>query len=308
MSLATVGAAVLVLCIVAYAMSHSTDSDIDLHDPEVFQERKDLYRKQRDDFRINTSAMEELREWKAKNDDYDYVELGSGMIPANLVGKAVGSKAFAKCDTWFSEFESHNPPSLILSESQDSYVIGNLASYDKRQYPGYKPGKNSPEGQGFGHCLVIPRKRIFNIVDPDATANHSALIKEMKEHFITCWKTEDGPLKLLERVRLTFKQQNTKLASDDRSVKSCESLVSMLNKDFDALSKSFLKCEPDDFEFAFHAFPANSVGHLHMHVFPKKGGLRKFSTKSHDWKTIPIEAVLEVEEEDERRIEGQGSG
>lgn len=75
MSLATVGAAVLVLCIVAYAMSPSTDPDLDLHDPKVFQERKDLYRKRRDDFRSNPQAMKELREWKAKNDDYDYVEL-----------------------------------------------------------------------------------------------------------------------------------------------------------------------------------------------------------------------------------------
>lgn len=308
MSLAIVGAAVLILCIVAYAMSHSADSDVDLHDPKVFQQRKDLYRKQRDEFRNNSQAMEELREWKAKNDDYDYVELGAGMIPASLVGKVVGSKPFAKCDTWFSDFESHNPSSLILSESQDSYVIGNLASYDKRQYPEYEPGKNSPEGQGFGHCLVIPRKRIFNIVDPDATANHSALLKEMKDHFITFWKTEDGSPNLLKRVRSTFEEQNNKLASNERNAKARESLLFTLTKDFDTLSKSFLSCKPDDFEYAFHPYPANSVGHLHMHVFPRNGELRKFSTRSHDWKTIPIEAVLEVEEEDKKRVEEQGSG
>ena len=75
MSLAIVGAAVLILCIVAYAMSHNTNSAVDLHDPKIFQERKELYRKHRNDFRSNTLAMEELREWKAKNDDYDYVEL-----------------------------------------------------------------------------------------------------------------------------------------------------------------------------------------------------------------------------------------
>ena len=206
------------------------------------------------------------------------------------------------------EFESHNPSSLILSESQDSYVIGNLASYDARQYPEYKPGEISPEGQGFAHCLVIPRKRIFNIVDPDATANHSALLKEMKEHFVSFWKTEEGYPKLLRRVRSTFDEQNTKLASDDRNVKSRENLVSTLTKDFDTLSERLLRCKPDDFEYAFHPYPNNSVGHLHLHVFPKKGDLRTFSTKSHDWKTIPIEAVLEVEEEDERRAVESGSG
>ena len=130
----------------------------------------------------------------------------------------------------------------------------------------------------------------------------------MKEHFVTFWKTEDGSLKLLERVRSTFDKQNDKLACNNRNAESHESLLSTLMKDFDTLSESFLRCEPGDFEYAFHAYPANSVGHLHMHVFPKNGDLRKFSTKSHDWKTIPIEAVLEVEEEDERGVENREIG
>ncbi len=129
----------------------------------------------------------------------------------------------------------------------------------------------------------------------------------MKEHFITFWKTEDGSPKLLKRVRSTFDEQNEKLASKDQNARSSEGLLSTLITDFDALSQRFLRCKPDDFEFAFHAFPANSVGHLHMHVFPKNGDLRKFSTRSHDWKTIPIEAVLEVEEEDER-VSAQAGG
>ena len=130
----------------------------------------------------------------------------------------------------------------------------------------------------------------------------------MKEHFITFWKNEDGSPKLLKRVRSTFEEQNTKLEKNDRNARSRKNLLHTLTKDFDVLSKIFLRCEPDDFEFAFHAYPANSVGHLHMHVFPKNGDLRKFSTKSHDWKTIPIEAVLEVEEEDARGVVESGSG
>lgn len=206
------------------------------------------------------------------------------------------------------EFESHNPSSLILSKSQDSYIINNLHSYDKRQYPESKPGEQSPEGQGFGHCLIIARKRIFNIVDPNATADHSVLLKEMKGHFIGFWETENGASKLLERVRSTFDKQNTKLATNDSTVKSRETLLSTLTNDFNDLRERFLRCKPHDFEFAFHAWPANSVGHLHMHVFPKDGNLRKFSTRSHDWKTIPIDAVLEVEEEDERGMVESGSG
>ena len=75
MSFAIIGVALLVLCIVAYAMSHTTDSPVDLHNPKVFQDRKDLYRKQRDGFRSNPRAMEELTHWKAKDNDYDYMEL-----------------------------------------------------------------------------------------------------------------------------------------------------------------------------------------------------------------------------------------
>lgn len=248
------------------------------------------------------------------------------MIPSKRVGGMTGGKPFAKSDTWFSvsspcllahyialpyltstrqEFESHNSPSLILSKSPDSYIIGNVASYDGRQYPETKPG---PEGQGFGHCFVISRRRIFNIVDPDATANHSALLKEMKEHFIKFWKTEDGPRKLLGRVRSTFEERNNELASDNGKANSYGVSPSELKADFDRLSQYFVRCKPQDFEFAFHAYPDNSVGHLHMHIFPKDERLRTYSTKSHDWKTIPIEAVLEVEQEDERRAVVSGSG
>ena len=120
----------------------------------------------------------------------------------------------------------------------------------------------------------------------------------MKAHFITFWNSVEGPLKLLERARSAFDEQNLKLKSSDRIILRED--VEVLRRDFELLSRSFMKCKPDDFEFAFHPYPDISVGHLHMHVFPKKGELRKFSTKLHDWKTIPIEAVLEVEEEDER--------
>lgn len=132
----------------------------------------------------------------------------------------------------------------------------------------------------------------------------------MKDHFIKFWNTADGPPKLLDRVRSAFDEQNLKLKSSGGT--TLREDVEVLRTDFEVLSRTFMKCKPDDFEFAFHPYPAISVGHLHMHVFPKKGALRKFSTKIHDWKTIPIEAVLEVEKEDdkenERRLEQLGRG
>ena len=202
------------------------------------------------------------------------------------------------------EFASHNDPSLILSESADSYVIGNLASYDQRQYPQWfnpnnKPGINTPEGQGFGHCLVIPKRRIYNIVDPEATANDAAVIKELRHHFRAFWR-QGGSRRILQRTRFSFDEQNAKLAAKVSMLESYNKLLPVVEADFRTLSHIFSEIKVDDFEYAFHAFPDASVGHLHMHVFPKKGELRKFSTRQHDWKTIPIEAVLEVEQEDQR--------
>lgn len=55
----------------------------------------------------------------------------------------------------------------------------------------------------------------------------------------------------------------------------------------------------EDFLMGFHVFPDNSIGHLHMHVFPHGEGMREWSTREYDWKTVPLQAVLEVEREDE---------
>ncbi len=75
MSLAVVGAVILALCAMAYALSICAGTEEGLPDPKKFQARKDLYRKRRDDFRNNREAMEELEEWKAMKNDCDYPEL-----------------------------------------------------------------------------------------------------------------------------------------------------------------------------------------------------------------------------------------
>ena len=76
--------------------------------------------------------------------------------------------------------------------------------------------------------------------------------------------------------------------------------------DFEQLAGVWGGLSEADFVFAFHAFPDCSVGHLHMHVFPRGGWLRRFSGKRHDWKTIPLEAILEVEREDGGKGGGEG--
>ena len=196
----------------------------------------------------------------------------------------------------------HNDKSRILSSSEDSYIIGNMESYDKRQYPEWLDPKyktKTPEGQGFGHTLVIPRKRVYNIVDPEATANDCALIKEMKKHFVDYWKNFDQRRALLHSIETVFEAQNTKLgAKDETEFKATSPPVI---EDYHEMAQKFLKLKAEDFRFAFHPHPDHSVGHLHMHVFPKDESLRKFSSKEHEKKTIPLDAVLEVEAEDKAR-------
>lgn len=198
------------------------------------------------------------------------------------------------------EFKSHNDDSLVLSESPDSYVIGNMASYDGRQYPVWldaKYSRSNPCGQAFGHTLVISRRRVFNVVDPDATANNCALLEEMRAHFLKLWHNDQE--RVIRRVRLGFDQQNQKLAGKEGTLELYRSLLPQLEADYEKLVTRFRTLSNDDFVFAFHAYPDNSIGHLHMHVFPRDEFLRQFSTKKHDWKTISLKSILEAEVNDE---------
>lgn len=67
---------------------------------------------------------------------------------------------------------------------------------------------------------------------------------------------------------------------------------------FKSMQSSFLALNNDDLVFGFHVFPNNSIGHLHMHVFPHNNTFREFSAKIHDLKTVPLQAILDVEDED----------
>lgn len=179
-------------------------------------------------------------------------------------------------------------------------MIGNKASYDERQYPAWfdaKYSRSNPCGQAFGHTLVLSRRRVFNVVDPDATANNCALLREMRAHFLRLWNNDRE--RVIRRVRLGFDQQNQKLASKEGTFELYRSLLPRLEADYEKLVTRFRALNDDDFVFAFHAYPDNSIGHLHMHVFPRDESLRQFSTKKHDWKTISVASVLEAEEKDE---------
>ncbi len=175
----------------------------------------------------------------------------------------------------------------------------NKESYDRRQYPewfnaNYEPGKNTPEGQAFAHTLVIPKERVFNVVDPDATADNGAVLKELREHFVKFWK-HGGAQEIVARLKDIVKSRNDTIAKDQRTINEYFSLLPKVWATFDEMSKAFVNLGPDDFMYACHPFPDASVGHLHMHVFPRDNAFRKVSTKRHDWKTIPLKVILEAE-------------
>ena len=70
MGLALIGIVILVLCTISYALRIAMGEE-----DRAFQDRKDLYRKRRDAFRNDPQAMEELKQWKRKNNDLDYKKL-----------------------------------------------------------------------------------------------------------------------------------------------------------------------------------------------------------------------------------------
>ena len=71
LALVVVGAITFALCAMAYAF-HREDGVLDKRD---FKAKKELYRRRRDEFRGNETAMRELEEWKARNDNFEFVVL-----------------------------------------------------------------------------------------------------------------------------------------------------------------------------------------------------------------------------------------
>ena len=203
-------------------------------------------------------------------------------------------------------YKAHNKNS-VLSESANSYIILNKESYDRRQYPEwfdakYKPGVNTPEGQAFAHMLVIPKRRVLNVVDPEATANSGAMLKEMKDHFRQFWKHDHGAQRSLKGLEEILVNRNIEIAEKGATAELSKELTLDVMTTFDKMSAAYRKLDAEDFVYAFHPFPDCSVGHLHMHVFPKDDGFRAFSTLRHDWKTIPLDIILEVESKGGNRL------
>ncbi|KAL9032214.1 MAG: hypothetical protein Q9180_006627 [Flavoplaca navasiana] len=248
---------------------------------QSYQQHKDNYRQQRDAFLADPRALPELEAWRKRDNDYDYQLL--------------------------YEYNVHNAPHLILSESEHSYIIGNKASYDGRQYP-LPPNAKRPEGQGYCHTLVIPKTRIYNVVDPLATENDCFVLKELYEHFQRFWLANSSINRrlILHRARKALDERDTALVNGKtpRPPEYTDSVRNAIFADFERMQYDFQVLKISDFLFGFHVFPDNSIGHLHMHVFPHNSRFREYSTRTYDHKTVPLQAILDVEAEDASSVNG----
>lgn len=147
----------------------------------------------------------------------------------------------------------------------------------------------------FGHFLVIPKERVYNIVDSAALVNDLELIREMKAHWEDFVSLRTNRQMLLERFRLAmdtqFKECIKLAGSNADLVARVKEEFSFVVETFEQFSHRFLKLDKGDFIAGFHVDPDHSVGHLHMHVLPTPLRFREFSTTEHDEKTIPFEAI-----------------
>ena len=71
MSIVGVGAVLVLLSVIAYALRVAMGDD----GRQDINDRKALYRKRRDAFRNDPEAMDELKHWKEKDNDFDYKKL-----------------------------------------------------------------------------------------------------------------------------------------------------------------------------------------------------------------------------------------
>ena len=121
----------------------------------------------------------------------------------------------------------------------------------------------------------------------------------MYRHFIDFWTNNDGREKLLGSAMQSILDQDNKLRESGANLAAVNATEDVIS-DYNTLKAEYRKLTPEDFIFGFHPHPNHSVGHLHMHVFPHAEKFRQFSTKKHDFKTIPLQVILEVEKVNRR--------
>ena len=98
-------------------------------------------------------------------------------------------------------------------------------------------------------------------------------------------------------------QNDVLLASPNPEAKS---VVEAVSRDYETLQPDFERLGEKDFVYGVHPWDTNSVGHLHLHIFPREGKFRKYSAVRHDAKTVTMNDVLAAEKQERERQVREG--
>ncbi|KDQ32194.1 hypothetical protein PLEOSDRAFT_154387 [Pleurotus ostreatus PC15] len=265
-----------------------------------FTDHLEEFGRLRTEFWSTPGIIEELKAYEARNDDHEYKIL-KGLIPKPLVGRVTNDvgPAWQTSDTFFTDFPEHNYPNRVLSSTEHSHIICNVACHDTRLYSSdIDPSsldKTAAAGMSYMHLL---------------------LITEMKAHFLDFWNRDDSVNKVNRAIHDAMERRYTEVArayqrSNSSTAPQRLALLDAVMEECRISAVNFANTlrtntSATDVVFGFHSHPHHSVGHLHMHVLLADPQFRTYSTLAHDWKTLSFEAVEHVlgEEEAEPTIPG----
>lgn len=134
----------------------------------------------------------------------------------------------------------------------------------------------------------------------------------MISHFRRFWRSAESADKIIgwleSAVKRRTKAAREALVSHKPDVVE-EFDAAMMEVDASAqdLAKKLRECQKSQDDnalfFGFHPAPEASVAHLHMHSLLVSNEFRLFSTRKHDWKTIPAQVIIDVIQEEKARCE-----
>ncbi|KAJ3507766.1 hypothetical protein NLJ89_g6120 [Agrocybe chaxingu] len=281
---------------------------------------KELFLQKRQEFWKDPASAGDLEAYARRDDTHEYTVL-KGFIPPTLVGKETprGQSHWRKSDTFFTDF-AKNYPDQVLSESEDSLIIGNTASHDTRQYLAKwdRDGKDrtASAGMSYMHLLVIPKreilfffkKKVYNVV----SLGSPAIIEEMIAHFWRFWESPESRSKITWWLKEAVERRaasvvDTLTSQTPTLVDEFQSIMKEVLASTEKFARTLreLRASEDDksLVFGFHPAPEASIGHLHMHIVLAAAEFREFSTRAHDWKTIPAKTVVELISGEARRCD-----
>ncbi|KAF9492947.1 hypothetical protein BDN71DRAFT_1163577 [Pleurotus eryngii] len=271
----------------------------------LFTDHVHEFRRLRAEFWNTPGVHEELKAYEACDNDHEYKIL-KGLVPKPLVGRVTNDfgPAWQKSDTFFTDFPTHNVPQRVLSSTEHSHIICNVACHDTRLYSSdvdpSSSDKTAAAGMSYMHLLVIPSSKVYNAVshlNPD-------LITEMKTHFWDFWVRDDSINKINRAIHDAMERRYAEVA--DAYQRNDNSTAPRRLAHLDAVMEecrisavnfaNTLRATRNsvDVVYGFHSHPHHSVGHLHMHVLLADPLFRTNSTLAHDRKTLSFEAVEHV--------------